>query len=35
MWEASTVSVYPGVDNGRTGYEQLADYGKFPPKELK
>ena len=24
MREASTVSVYPGLENGRTGYEQLA-----------
>ena len=24
MWEVSTVCVYPGLENGWTGYEQLA-----------
>ena len=24
MWEVSTVRVYPGLENGLTGYEQLT-----------
>ena len=24
MWEASTVHVHPGLENGWTGYEQLG-----------
>ena len=25
MWEVSTVCIYPGLENGWTGYEQLAE----------